>query len=207
MNITFVSLNGDWIHEISKRFPGNTVICDTVEKIPREDTVFVSPTNSLGFMDGGIDWTYSRRMFPGCEETVKSKMKSYGYYTFIGRPYVPVGAAFCISVGETTGLICAPTMFHPTDVSTTRNAYWSFLAALLVWKKTAKYKTMVVTSHCCGVGKMAPEISAQQMLEAFEDFQRGTFPEDLSKDQTMIDIDIQNEESDRDTYTKEIIIY
>ena len=130
-NIVFVSLNGDWIHEIAKRFPKSQVICDTVESVPRENTVFVSPANSLGFMDGGIDWIYSRCMFPGCESAVKSKIQQVGKYTALHRPYLPVGSAVCIPVGETTGLICAPTMFHPSDVSHTRNAYWSVLAALL----------------------------------------------------------------------------
>lgn len=192
-DIVFVSLNEPWTHEIAKRFPKSQVICDTVESVSRENKVFVSPANSLGFMDGGIDWIYSRCLFPGCEEAVKSKIQQFGRFTALRRPYLPVGSAFSIPVGETTGLICAPTMFHPCDVSQTRNAYWSFLAALLMWKQTVKYKTMVVTSHCCGVGKMLPENSAQQMLEAFEDFQRGVVPAGSTVDQFGVRLQVHED--------------
>jgi O-acetyl-ADP-ribose deacetylase (regulator of RNase III) len=45
----------------------------------RGAVAFVSPANSLGFMDGGIDFAYSRHMFPGVEGTVRSKIRALGF--------------------------------------------------------------------------------------------------------------------------------
>ena len=145
MRLHFVSLNETWIREIQQLFPDAQTTCGDVQTIVREKTVFVSPANCLGFMDGGIDYVYSRKMFPGCEQQVKQKIKDLGFQTLLGRDYVPIGSAFLVPVGETTGLLCAPTMFLPHDVSQTRNAYLSCLAALLVFQKIGLYETLVLT--------------------------------------------------------------
>jgi O-acetyl-ADP-ribose deacetylase (regulator of RNase III) len=182
MKIHFVSLQAEWIEEIKKLFPESncTFTCGNVEKISQNYTAFVSPANCLGFMDGGIDYVYSRNMFPGCERTVRGKIIDLGFKTLLGRPYLPIGSSFCIEVDLHTGLICAPTMFLPHDVSATRNAYLSFLAALLVFQKIGKYKTLVVTSHCCGYGKMLASESAKQMRHAYDDFCQKKYPTDRS---------------------------
>ena len=49
-------------------------------------TAFVSPANSLGFMDGGIDFVLSRFMFPGVEASVKAAFAREGAQ--IGRAHV-----------------------------------------------------------------------------------------------------------------------
>jgi hypothetical protein len=62
-------------------------------------------------------------------------------------------------------------MFLPHDVSTTQNAYYSFLAALLQMDKSPlRHGTLVVTGHCCGYGKMSPDESAKQMRRAYDEF-------------------------------------
>lgn len=176
MRLHFVSLNQLWCEEIKKVFPEAEVTCGDIQSVPVENTAFVSPANCLGFMDGGIDYIYSRKMFPACEQKVKEKIKFIGITTRLGRPYLPIGSALCVSVGETTGLFCAPTMFLPHDVSETRNAYLSFLAALVLFRKMTKYETLVVTSHCCGYGKMSEVNSARQMRDAWDIFMQNTYP-------------------------------
>ena len=89
-----------------------------------------------------------------------------------------IGSAIIVPLAlYQTALIIAPTMFHPEDVSNTMNALTSFLAALLMMEKYTKYKpdtyTLVVTSHCCGVGGMDPEKSAQEMYLAWLEFTQG----------------------------------
>lgn len=186
MALHFVSLNKPWCEEIRILFPDAKVSYTDVTKISVEDTAFVSPANCLGFMDGGIDHAYSRTMFPGCEKKVRDTIKDLGFTTGLGRPYLPIGSAFAIPVGEKTSLICAPTMFLPHDVSTTQNAYWSFLAALQVFKKLKHYKTLVVTSHCCGYGKMSPVESAKQMKQAYDDFLADQCPKDSSTYRSVV---------------------
>ena len=182
MKIHFISLQQEWIDEIKGLF--SDVNCDftcgSVETVPQDGCAFVSPANCLGFMDGGIDYVYSRILFPGCERLVKTKIQKLGFKTLLGRPYLPIGSAFCVQVDLHTGLICAPTMFLPHDVSATRNAYLSFLAVLLVFQKVGTYHTLVVTSHCCGYGKMSAKESAKQMRMAYDDFCRKAYPGDTS---------------------------
>ncbi len=194
MILHFVSLNETWINEIKQLFPEGKATCGDVASIPQDKTIFVSPANCLGFMDGGIDSVYSRKMFPGCETQVKQKILELGFTTLLGRPYLPIGSAFSIPVGETSGLICAPTMFLPHDVSKTRNAYLSFLAALIVFQKVGLYETLVVTSHCCGYGKMPEVESAKQMRQAYDDFLEGKMPKDSSSETSVVLMPLYNEE-------------
>jgi O-acetyl-ADP-ribose deacetylase (regulator of RNase III) len=184
MKLIFVSFHREWVREIKRLFPDAEAICGDVQQVARERTAFVSPANCLGFMDGGIDRVYSQTMFPGCEKKVKRKILDIGFKTLLGRPYLPIGSAFCVpvgSAGQATGLICAPTMFLPHNVSKTQNAYHSFFAALAVFHKLeGVYDTLVVTSHCCGYGCMEPAVSAQQMREAYDDWLEGRRPPDTA---------------------------
>lgn len=78
-------------------------------------------------------------------------------------------------------------MFLPHDVSTTQNAFHSFLAALLVWQKVGIYRTLVATSHCCGYGKMTAAESARQMRRAYDVFVAGgEGSKDSSSDPTVV---------------------
>lgn len=164
---------------------------------------FVSPSNSIGFMDGGIDRVYSTEMFPGVEAQLKRRIMQLGMKTRLGRPYLPVGCAvlpMAISQSPGTGsddtLICAPTMFLPHDVSLTRNAYHAFLACLTLVEKhnnlcgkqgggadkeLNKIRTVVCPGLCCGYGKMPVERSAEQIAQALRDFLvKGTRTRDCS---------------------------
>lgn len=194
MKLHFISLNEEWISQMRRLFPDATFTCGDIQTIPRENTLFVSPANCLGFMDGGIDFVYSRKMFPGCEAVIKEKIKDIGFLSLLGRPYLPIGSAFIVPVNKTTGLACAPTMFLPHDVSKTRNAYLSFLAALLVFQKVGLYETLVVTSHCCGYGKMAEAESARQMRLAYDDFLQKKVPHDSSDKVDIVLLPLYNDE-------------
>jgi len=44
----------------------------------RKTVVYVSPANSLGFMDGGIDKVLSQVMFSGVETQLKELINKYG---------------------------------------------------------------------------------------------------------------------------------
>jgi O-acetyl-ADP-ribose deacetylase (regulator of RNase III) len=177
-NIHFISKDKEWLHEMMDLFRIDTNVLITfgdIRALPRFHTTFVSPANSVGFMDGGIDWVLSRDMFPGVESAVRARIEKYGLSTPLGRYYLPVGSAIIVPVNrDHTYVISAPTMFLPRDVSHTQNAYWSFVAALTLHKKWSEHirfqTTLVVTSHCCGFGKMPAKESARQMYEAYKAF-------------------------------------
>jgi O-acetyl-ADP-ribose deacetylase (regulator of RNase III) len=192
--IKFVSKNLRWIQEIRRKFydcPQILTIHDDIESCVRENTVFVSPANSYGTMNSGVDYVLSRRMFPGVEGHVKDKIASLGIHTALGRPFLPIGCAVFVNTGPTSGLIVTPTMVSPRSVADTNNAFISFLVALTMMKKYREktqqesiFTTLVVTSHCCGYGEMEEKTSAFQMRSAYDDFMSGIYPYEVD----MLDI-------------------
>lgn len=176
-SLEIVGLNAEAIAACAQAF-GSLATCRVVDitAVPQEHAAFVSPANSLGFMDGGIDRPL-RDMFPGCESRLKAAIRQLGHTTALGRHYLRVGSAYWQLVGPSTVLISAPTMFLPHDVSTTQNAYWAFhavLAASLELPPTIQ--RLVVPTLCCGWGRMSAEESARQMRHAYDDFLRGVRP-------------------------------
>ena len=68
----------------------------------------VSPANSFGFMDGGIDWAYSQ-MFPGIQKKVQERIRRWH------GGELPVGQAIAVELDNERWpfLIVAPTMRTP----------------------------------------------------------------------------------------------
>lgn len=195
MKICFVSTNESFIHEIQNIIGTDTKLSrcvdvsyhtGDVQDIDVVGKAFVSPSNSIGFMDGGIDYVYSRQMFPEIEKHLKKKIADLNKLTFIGRPYLPIGSAVAIPTQYPSSImISAPTMFLPHDVSTTNNAYHSFMASLCMLTKYQQnvckvIDTLVCTSLCCGWGKMTPQDSAKQIYNALCDFVDNKKPKEIA---------------------------
>jgi len=146
--------------------------------VSKRDRVFLSPGNSLGFMDGGVDYALSRLMFPGCQSALRARIAMMGMETALGRPYLRVGCAASLSFPEDGAyLIAAPTMFLPHNVSATNNAFHAFYAALgalsgLLTREVSRDRvvTLVCPALCCGYGKMNPFESARQIYAAYKAF-------------------------------------
>ena len=77
----FVSLNREWCENIRSLFDKKeaTVSYGDIQKIPLENTAFISPANSMRFMDGGIDLALSQKMFPGVQTIIQAKIKATGH--------------------------------------------------------------------------------------------------------------------------------
>lgn len=186
--LVFIDLwPGEFLDEVAHSFraidegvEAETRVGD-VSRVDATGCAFVSPANSFGSMDGGIDWTYSRVMFPGCETAVRRKIRAAGRLTLLGRPYLPVGSAVAVPVRAQDAdafLLSCPTMFLPHDVSGTRNAYHAFAAALHAFcalraKGHTRLTTLVCPPLCCGYGRMCPRESARQVTQAFLDWRNG----------------------------------
>ena len=184
--IDFVSTHPPTVRALAEAFSSgghNDVLTFTVGDVRdlpiAPGTMFMSPANSIGFMDGGIDAAYMA-MFPGVQTAVQSQIRSLGKTTALGRHYLPVGSAVVVPVGFGCTLVSAPTMFLPHDVSGTRNAYHAMMAALMAFAKQGGER-LVATGLCCGYGKMDPVVSAGQIREAYDDFLRGYTPPELER--------------------------
>jgi O-acetyl-ADP-ribose deacetylase (regulator of RNase III) len=97
----------------------------------------VPPANSLGFMDGGIDMFYMQ-MFPGIQNIVQDRIKTFDITTALGRYVLPIGSAMLVKTGNEKCplLVCVPTMFLPEDIAMTRNVYWAFTGLLNLAKQS-----------------------------------------------------------------------
>lgn len=148
--------------------------CDVKEvpKILNYKLYFVSPANSLLFMDGGIDLAYMQ-MFDGIEKLVKNNLRNSGVapVSKLGRLYLPVGSAMTTEiVVDKYYMISAPTMLMPQDVSKTKNPYHAMKAILKVWPKDG---ILLLPPLACGYGKINPEESAKMIKMALDEIEEG----------------------------------
>lgn len=130
----------------------------------------VSPANSFGFMDGGIDLIYSRRF--GWE--LQSRLQALLAAEQDGE--LPVGQAVIIETldREIPYLVSAPTMRVPMDVSETVNAYLAFRAVLRAVREHNRrgpekpIASVLTPGLATSVGRMPHERAARQMRAAYE---------------------------------------
>lgn len=148
-------------------------------------TAFVSPANSLGFMDGGIDYVYSRVMFPDLEPVVKRAIaERSGTVSKLGRPFLHVGRALVVEAANRVYVVVAPTMLMPQDVRGTHNAYHATYAALKAAKRGAQggempdgsIERLVFPGMCTGCGLLSAKEAIDQMRRAHDDFAAGRAP-------------------------------
>eukprot|EP00005_Dracoamoeba_jomungandri_P009458 CAMPEP_0174263494 /NCGR_PEP_ID=MMETSP0439-20130205/18917_1 /TAXON_ID=0 /ORGANISM="Stereomyxa ramosa, Strain Chinc5" /LENGTH=312 /DNA_ID=CAMNT_0015348867 /DNA_START=92 /DNA_END=1027 /DNA_ORIENTATION=+ len=136
----------------------------------------VSPANSFGFMDGGIDMVYSLRF--GWQ--MNGRLHEVIQKDFHGE--LLVGQAAIITTEDPKEtikyLVSAPTMRVPADVRDTANAYLAFRATLLAVSEHnrkvttgEKEGTVIKDLLCCGlgtaIGLMPAETCAFQMFKAY----------------------------------------
>jgi len=131
----------------------------------------VSPANSFGRMDGGIDLAYRNHFGLHIERTVRTVIEN----DFGGE--LPVGRAVIVPTGNRRipRLVVAPTMRRPGDISETENAYLAMRAALEAVREhnekraeapDDRIRTLLVPGMGTGVGGMGPSDAADQMKRA-----------------------------------------
>jgi O-acetyl-ADP-ribose deacetylase (regulator of RNase III) len=142
----------------------------------------ISPANSFGFMDGGIDLRYSVYFGWDLQKTLQNKIRNY----FHGE--LPVGMATIVETNNDNikYLISCPTMRVPEDVSDTVNAYLAFRAGLTeVLNFNNNNSEKIASILCPGLGTlsgMLPEtVCAIQMKYAYNSIinREINFPNDL----------------------------
>jgi len=126
----------------------------------------VSPANSYGFMNGGIDLAY-RWFFPkGLEVRVHQAISA--------RPehFLPVGESLvvCTSHERIPHLIVAPTMFIPEPVPS-ENCYLAMQAVLRSAAADAEVgKAVFCPGLGTGTGCVPPADAAREMVRAYRDW-------------------------------------
>lgn len=186
--ITFIDRNGKSLKELKNQFTGikgfEFVEGDFGQTMQSNSSIncIVSPANSFGLMDGGLDFFINRYLFPVNDKEISYYVKQRILDEFSGEQ--PVGTSILVpakSVDNRVFLLAhTPTMRVPTDVSNTENAYLAFKALLNViynFNKNTKgrFKIMNVacSSFCTGAGYMPADKAAKQMKLAYTHFMEG----------------------------------
>jgi len=128
----------------------------------------VSPANSFGFMDGGIDLAYSLRFGWDLQARLQVLLRR----EHDGE--LPVGQAVVIETydAQFPWLISAPTMRVPMDVSESVNAFLAFRAVIRTVRQFNESAARPIRSVLCpglgtAAGRMAPQACARQMHYAY----------------------------------------
>jgi len=128
----------------------------------------VSPANSFGFMDGGIDLAYSERFGWGLQARLQAVLREQH------GGELPVGQAVIVSTGDAAipWLVSAPTMRVPMNVAETANAYLAMRAALRAILAFAPDSGPIRSVTCPGLatlsGRMPFARAALQMRAAWD---------------------------------------
>jgi len=146
---------------------------------PQTDCI-VSPANSFGFMDGGLDGVITKHLGPNIQFNVQSRIAKTTMKELL------VGEAMLVETGndEIPWCISAPTMRLPaTKLTNTPNVYLAAKAIFGVLKNLENtfqtmIKTVTISGLGTGVGQVPFEICAQQMKLAYDEvwLGKGTSP-------------------------------
>ena len=137
----------------------------------------ISPANSFGFMDGGIDLAYSKYFGWDLQKRLQEKIN----LEFNGE--LPIGTALTIPTGRESirYVISCPTMRVPEYVTQSVNAYLAFRAGLIETKKY-NLKSVSCPGLGTGSGRLPFQLCAKQMRRAYDKIICGknNFPENLN---------------------------
>ncbi|MEO0603403.1 MAG: macro domain-containing protein [Myxococcota bacterium] len=150
-------------HDVAEVEAHRTSILDV------DTDAIVSPANSFGYMDGGLDLVLSQHFGWALEKRVRAELLDRHF----GE--LPVGQAIVVSTGDrrVPWLISAPTMRVPMRIADTTHAYLAFRAVLVaVQTHNAANARSAIRSVACpglgtGEGRMAPSVCAAQMRYAW----------------------------------------
>jgi O-acetyl-ADP-ribose deacetylase (regulator of RNase III) len=137
----------------------------------RPADAIVSPANSFGFMDGGLDLAIRNTLGDQVQHRVQRAILDNHH----GE--LPVGSAEIVATDHPRWpyLISAPTMRVPESVAFSINAYLAFRAVLVAVQRfnrregPRKITSLVCSGLGTGIGGISPGKCATQMLLAYND--------------------------------------
>ena len=169
------SLADAWSEEFSK-YP-NFEIHGGVDIFDYPGDAVVSPANSFGFMDGGIDLLYSMNMGWHVQKDLQQLIKEQLNGELL------IGQAVVIPTGykKFPNIICSPTMRVPMDINEMPNVYLCAKAMFIIAKNNPILETIICPGLGTGTGRISSKECAIKMRMAYEDFYLGNyeFPKNL----------------------------
>ncbi len=158
MNIILVDTNIEVVNAWSKYFgdyENVKIIHGDIVRVIEEnkEAYIVSPTNSFGDLQGGVDLVYFNHFGYKLEEDLRVKIIKEK------RGELIVGDFLLLNK-----MIFVPTMRVPTNISATVNVYLAFRAVLICMENKG---TIICPGMGTGVGKVSADQCALQMHQAY----------------------------------------
>lgn len=173
MKLILVAPNTQLFAAFQKHFsylPNIEIVNDYFEWLPEFDCL-VSPANSFGMMDGGMDAAIIR--FFG--HSLMTKVQQYILREFLGEQ--PVGTSFIVETGHSKHPFLAhtPTMRVPMSIAGTDIPYVAMWAMLLAVRRHNQSSDRKIDSVACpglgtGIGRVPYHEAARQMALAYDNF-------------------------------------
>ena len=169
MNIKIIDMNSEVVEALKEtfsRFPEVEFFQGNILDFAKG--CIVSPANSYGYMDGGIDKMYFEYFGQALQNQVIDKIGLYS------NGKLDVGNALLIRTSDRKipFMMVVPTMEMPEFVESD-NIYRAMSAILRTYKK---YKHLITELYCpglgTGVGGIEPKIAALHMAQAYKDMKQ-----------------------------------
>lgn len=164
LTVTLCDLNRDLVSAWSAAFSDVDAVKVRLGSILKvEADAVVSPANSFGYMDGGIDLVYSQHFGWHVEDRVRERILNEHDGELL------VGDALAVPTDDARLplLIAAPTMRVPMVVQKRVNCYLAFRAVLRLAKADDRITHIACPGLGTGVGCLPPESCARQMRHAW----------------------------------------
>jgi len=148
-------------------YPGVSIVHGRFESLPEFDCM-VSPANSFGLMDGGVDLAITQ--FFGVQ--LMERVQAHILREYLGEQ--PVGTSFIIETGHRKHPFLAhtPTMRVPMTIAGTDHVYAAMWAMLLAVHRHNETSPLKIHKVACpglgtGTGEVPPDEAARQMATAY----------------------------------------
>ncbi|RZK24649.1 MAG: phage tail protein [Hymenobacter sp.] len=140
----------------------------------------VSPANSFGYMNGGLDFAISKHLGWHLEKDLQQliRTKYYGELLVGQADILPTGSA------RFPYLIAAPTMRTPMTITRGPNVYQAMKAILVLLRYgklatgelvSTEVRRVAIPGLGTGIGQVRPLVCARQMRLAWEDVMHERF--------------------------------
>jgi O-acetyl-ADP-ribose deacetylase (regulator of RNase III) len=176
LKLILADINAELVGEWTRVFHGvSNVMIHHGSIFDAEGDALVSPANSYGYMDGGLDLALSEFLGWHVQDRLQERIKTVHH----GELLVGVAEIVPTDHPKFPYLISAPTMRVPTALGrVTPNPYLAMRAVLILVKFgrlpneaaiSDVVKTVIVPGLGTGVGQIPASVCANQMFQAVND--------------------------------------
>ncbi|MDG1333824.1 MAG: macro domain-containing protein [Crocinitomicaceae bacterium] len=176
LTVKLVDLNAKMVEAWRLNFKDEADVLVEFNDLTQVDCdAVVSPANSFGFMDGGVDLPLSNRFGWQLQDFLQGKIKE------LPERELLVGRSIVLETNDkkVPYLISAPTMRVPMNfnIHTSVNAYLAMKAALIACLSNDNINTVAIPGMCTGCGKMPFDIASNQMYLAYREIIHDEIPD------------------------------